>query len=210
MRPKLLIISDHIRDSFLTTTNKEKTMEARILVPVANGIEMIEALSIVDVFRRAGATVDIASVDEIVITSSHNVKIHADKLIDECLDENYDLVAVPGGIPGAQNLAKSATLIEILKKQNDADKLYGAICASPAVVLQPHGLLEGKTATCHPLFIADLSDTNASELKVVIDKNCVTSRGAGTSVDFALELLGKVMGEEKKREVAKGMVVHVD
>ncbi len=185
-------------------------MEKKILVPIANGTEMVEALSIVDVFRRAGATVDIASVNELVITSSHNVKIHADKLIDECRDESYDLVAVPGGIPGAQNLASSPTLIEILKKQNDADKLYGAICASPAVVLQAHGLLEGKKATCHPLFIADLSDTNTSELKVVFDKNCVTSRGAGTSIDFALELLGIVMGEDKKREVAKGMVVQVD
>jgi 4-methyl-5(b-hydroxyethyl)-thiazole monophosphate biosynthesis len=170
---------------------------------------MIEALSIVDVFRRAGATVDLASVNELVITSSHNVKIHADKLIDECRDENYDLIAVPGGIPGAENLKNSATLIEILKKQNEADKLYGAICAAPAVVLKHHGLLEGKKATCHPLFLEKLSADQASELKVVFDKNCVTSRGAGTSVAFALELLGILMGEEKKREVARGMVVEV-
>lgn len=185
-------------------------MEKKILVPVADGIEMIEALAIVDVFRRAGATVDIASVNDKVITSSHNVMIHADKLIDECVNTDYDLVAVPGGIPGAENLKNSATLIDILKKQNDADKLYGAICASPAVVLQSHGLLEGKKATCHPLFIADLSDGQATETKVVLDQNCVTSRGAGTAVDFALELLGILMGDDKKREVAKGMVVEVD
>lgn len=182
-------------------------MTKKILVPIADGIEMIEALSIVDVFRRAGATVDIASVNELMITSSHNVKIHADKLIEECREEEYDLVAVPGGIPGAENLKNSATLIEILQKQNAADRLYGAICASPALVLKHHGLLEGKKATCHPLFIANLSSDQASETKVVFDQNCVTSRGAGTSVDFALELLGILMGEEKKREVAKGMVV---
>ncbi len=186
-------------------------MEKKILVPVADGIEMIEALSIVDVFRRAGATVDIASVNEKVITSSHNVKIEADKLISECMSENYDLIAVPGGIPGATNLKNSAPLIEILKKQNAADKLYGAICASPAVVLKSHGLLDGKKATCHPLFIADLSDTGqALETTVVIDRNCITSRGAGTAVEFALELLGILMGDEKKREVAKGMVVAVN
>lgn len=186
-------------------------MEKKILVPVADGIEMIEALSIVDVFRRAGATVDIASVNDKVITSSHNVKIEADKLIDECMNEEYDLVAVPGGIPGATNLKNSAALIEILKKQNSANKLYGAICASPAVVLKAHGLLDGKKATCHPLFIADLSDDGqAQDARVVMDQNCVTSRGAGTSVDFALELLGILMGDEKKREVAKGMVVEVD
>lgn len=185
-------------------------MTKKILVPVANGVEMIEALSIVDVFRRAGATVDIASVHELVFTSSHNVKIHADKLIGECVDEDYDLVAVPGGIPGAENLKNSETLIRILKKQNAANKLYGAICAAPALVLKSHGLLEGKKATCHPLFIANLSSDQALENTVVFDQNCVTSRGAGTAVDFALELVGILMGEEKKREVAKGMVAKLD
>ncbi len=182
-------------------------MVKKILVPVADGTEMVEALSIVDVFRRAGAEVDIASVHDLVFTSSHNVKIYADKLIDECKDEDYDLIAVPGGIPGAENLSKSETLIEILKIQNQQNKLYGAICASPAVVLEQHGLLEGKKATCHPLFVADLANRDEAGMKVVTDKNCVTSRGAGTSVDFALELLGILMGEEKKNEVAKGMVV---
>lgn len=184
-------------------------MEKKVLVPLADGIEMVEALSIVDVFRRAGVHVDTASVNEKVITSSHNVKIEADKLIDECVDVDYDLVAVPGGIPGADNLTNSKTLIDILKKQNAENKLYGAICASPAVVLESHGLLEGKKATCHPLFIANLSSDECSEMKVVLDQNCVTSRGAGTAVDFGLELLGILMGEEKKKEVAKGMVVEV-
>lgn len=185
-------------------------MGKKILVPVADGIEMIEALSIVDVFRRAGAHVDIASVGDMVITSSHNVKITADKLIGDCKTEEYDLVAVPGGIPGAENLRNSNILVDILKRQNGAKKLYGAICASPAVVLEHHGLLEGKKAIGHPLFIAELSNPAETKSKVVIDQNCITSRGAGTAVDFALELLGIVMGEDKKREVAKGMVVDID
>lgn len=187
--------------------NQEVGMEKKVLVPLADGIEMVEALSIVDVFRRAGVHVDTASVNEKVITSSHQVKIEADKLIDECVDEDYDLVAVPGGIPGAENLKNSQTLIDILKKQNAENKLYGAICASPAVVLESNGLLEGKKATCHPMFVADLSSDECAEMKVVMDQNCVTSRGAGTAVDFGLELLGLLMGEEKKKEVAKGMVV---
>ena len=185
-------------------------MEKKILVPVADGVEMIEALSIVDVFRRAGAQVDIASVNELTFTSSHGVKIEADKLIDDCLAEEYDLVAVPGGIPGAENLSNSEALVAILQRQNEADKLYGAICASPAVVLEHHGLLQNKKATSHPLFIADLSDQADPHLKVVVDKNCVTSRGAGTAIDFSLELLGILMGEEKKKEVARGMVVEVE
>ncbi len=182
-------------------------METKILVPVADGTEMIEALSIVDVFRRAGAHVDIASVNDLVITSSHNVKISADKLIAECKDEEYDLVALPGGIPGAENLKNSEVLREILMKQNEAEKYFGAICAAPSVVLEHHGLLQGKKATGHPLFVANLTNRDETGLKVVADKNCITSRGAGTSIDFALELLSIVMGEEKRKEVAKGMAL---
>lgn len=184
-------------------------MEKRILVPIADGTEMIEALSIVDVFRRAGAVVDLASVNDLVTTSSHNVRITADVLIEDCVGRNYDLIALPGGIPGAENLRNSSILTEILKKHSAADKLYGAICAAPSVVLNYHGLLEGKKATGHPLFVADLSNPAAANEKVVVDRNCVTSRGAGTAVDFSLELLGLVMGEEKKKEVAGAMVVEL-
>ncbi len=182
----------------------------KILVPIANGTEMIEALSIVDVFRRAGAEVDLASVNELVITSSHNVKIYADKLIDECMETDYDLIALPGGIPGAENLKNSAALIEILKKQNASGKLYGAICAAPAVVLEQHGLLEGKKATCHPNFVASLSNTEFTGKEVVVDRNCVTSRGAGTAVAFALQLVEVLMGREKRQEVARGMAIEID
>ena len=182
-------------------------MEKKILVPIADGTEMIEALSIVDVFRRAGVRVDLASVGEKITTSSHNVRIEADKLISECLDEEYDLVAVQGGIPGAYNLQKSEPLVTILKRQNAANRLYGAICAAPAVVLDHHSLLTGKKATCHPLFIAEIDGETLGEMTVVTDGNCITSRGAGTAMEFALELLGLVMGEEKKREVAKGLAL---
>ncbi len=179
----------------------------KILVPLADGIEMVEALTIVDVFRRAGADVETASVNNLVITSSHNVKIEADKLIGDCVDVSYDLVAVPGGIPGAEYLSDSEELISILKKQHEKGGFYGAVCASPAVVLEKHGLLDGKKATCHPFYVGDLSDGSECNAKVVQDGNCVTSRGAGTSIDFALELLGLLMGEEKRKEVAEAMVV---
>lgn len=183
-------------------------MQKKILVPLADGFEMIEALSIVDVFRRAGAHVDLAAIgDDLQVTSSHNVKVIADSKLVDCANESYDLIVLPGGIPGAENLKNSTVLAELLKKQNSENKLYGAICASPAVVLEHHGLLEGKKATCHPLFSERLkSQTNVGE-SVVFDKNCVTSRGAGTSIEFGLELLGILMGEDKKKEVAKGMAI---
>lgn len=183
-------------------------MEKKILVPLAEGFEMIEALSIVDVFRRAGARVDLAAIgDSLQVTSSHKVQVMADRLILDCTNETYDLIVLPGGIPGSENLKNSAVLAELLKKQNSENKLYGAICAAPAVVLEHHGLLEGKNATCHPLFADQLSSQKHAGEKVVFDKNCVTSKGAGTSIEFGLELLGILMGEEKKKEVAKGMAI---
>lgn len=183
-------------------------MEKKILVPLAEGFEMIEALSVVDVFRRAGVLVDLAAVgDSLQVVSSHNVPVVADKYLTDCRGVDYDIVVLPGGIPGAENLRKSVTLSEILVRQNEKNKLYGAICASPAVVLEPQGLLEGKKATCHPLFVDKLTDGKSSGESVVIDKNCVTSRGAGTSIEFSLELLGLLMGDDKKREVARGMTM---
>lgn len=183
-------------------------MQKKILVPLADGFEMIEALSVVDVFRRAGAHVDMAAVgDSLLVTSSHNVKVIADRKLFDCADEAYDLIVLPGGIPGAENLKNSSILAELLKKQNSENKLYGAICASPAVVLEHHGLLEGKKATCHPMFVERLkTQANVAE-RVVFDKNCVTSRGAGTSIEFGLELVGILLGEDKKNEVAKGMAI---
>ncbi len=183
-------------------------MVKKILVPLAEGFEMIEALSVVDIFRRAGAIVDLAAIgDNLKVKSSHNVEIYADRQLVDCKDETYDLIVLPGGIPGAENLKDSVVLAELLKKQNHENKLYGAICASPALVLEPHGLLEGKKATCHPLFADQLSSKEHSGERVVFDQNCVTSRGAGTSIDFGLELVGILMGEEKKKEVAKGMAI---
>jgi len=183
-------------------------MEKKILVPLAEGFEMIEALSIVDVFRRAACTVDLAAVgNTLQVTSSHNVPVIADKLLEQCVDEEYNLIVLPGGIPGAENLKNSNLLAKLLKKQNDANRLYGAICASPAVVLEHHGLLDGKKATCHPGFVDKLSSAEYAGEKVVSDGNCVTSKGAGTSIDFSLELLGILLGDEKKKEVALGMAI---
>jgi 4-methyl-5(b-hydroxyethyl)-thiazole monophosphate biosynthesis len=185
-------------------------MAKKILVPLAEGFEMIEALSVVDAFRRADANVDLAAIGEsLLVTSSHNVQVMADRLLVDCTDRNYDLIVLPGGIPGAENLKNSLVLAELLRKQNDEGKLYGAICASPAVVLQHHGLLKGKKATCHPFFRDQLSMQEKVGEKVVIDKNCVTGRGAGTSIEFALELVGLLLGEAKKNEVAKGMAINV-
>lgn len=181
-------------------------MQKKVLVPLAEGFEMVEALGVVDVFRRGGVKVDLAAVgDSLQVTSSHNVVVSAEMFLLDCLQNEYDLVVLPGGIPGAENLRNSSVLAEILKKQAAGNKLYGAICASPALVLDHHGLIDGRQATCHPLFEEKLGDNAGLGKAVVVDNNCVTSRGAGTTIEFGLELLSLLLGEEKKKEVAKGM-----
>lgn len=184
-------------------------MSKKVLVPIADGTEEIEAVCIIDVLRRAGAEVTVASVGkELLVTASRGVRITADRHLGDCLNETYDLIALPGGIPGAENLRDSRDLAGLLQRQHAAGRWYGAICAAPAVVLQAHGLLAGRQATCHPAFAERLPNRDALESRVVVDGNCVTSRGPGTALEFALELVARLYGTEKARAVAAPMVCH--
>jgi 4-methyl-5(b-hydroxyethyl)-thiazole monophosphate biosynthesis len=185
-------------------------MEKKALVPVAQGIEEMEAITLIDILRRAGTNVVVASVDEINIKASKGIEFKADKLIKDCMDEEFDLIALPGGIPGAQNLRDSKELELLLKKQADQQKYYAAICASPAVVLHHHGLVTPGKVTCHPGFVDHIDNGNIVESNVVVDKNCITSRGAGTACDWALQLVELLYSKEKKKEVAQGLALIVD
>ena len=182
-------------------------MTKKVLVPIAEGTEEIEAVCIIDVLRRAGADVVVASVGAREVTCSRGVRLVADKLLNECKADTFDLIALPGGIPGAENLRDSADLAELLKRQADSGGFFGAICASPAVVLQSHGLLENRRATTHPGFVDQLTPNDSIENRVVADGNCVTSRGPGTALEFALALVELLYGEDKAREVGEPMVL---
>lgn len=181
-------------------------MPKKVLVPIADGTEEIEAVCIIDVLRRAGASVTVASVDKLQVTASRGVKLIADKLISDCVDDTYDLIALPGGMPGAEHLRNSTDLEKILKRQYREERLYAAICASPVVVLQHHGLLVRRQATCHPNFAQQLENTNAVNTRVVVDGTCITSRGPGTALEFALKLVELLYGEQKAKEIAQAMV----
>ncbi|MCK5695688.1 MAG: DJ-1/PfpI family protein [Desulfobacula sp.] len=185
-------------------------MEKKVLVPVAQGIEEMEAITIIDVLRRANANVIVASVDEINIKASKGIEFKADKLVKDCMDEEFDLIALPGGIPGAQNLRDSKELEILLKKQAELNKYYGAVCASPAVVLHHHGLVTPGKVTCHPGFVDMIDNGNIVESNVVVDGNCITSRGAGTACDFALNLVELLYSSDKKKEVMQGLALPVD
>ncbi|XP_020537019.1 protein DJ-1 homolog B isoform X2 [Jatropha curcas] len=179
----------------------------QVLVPIADGTEEMEAIMIIDILRRAKANVIVASVkDKLEVLASRKVKLEADMLLDEAAKLSYDLIVLPGGLGGAQAFAKSEKLVNMLKKQRESNRPYGAICASPALVLEPHGLLKGKKATAFPPLCEKLSDRSETENRVVVDGNLITSRGPGTSMEFALAIVEKLFGRPKALELAKIML----
>lgn len=183
-------------------------MNKTALVPVADGTEEIEAVTIIDTLRRAGVSVTVASVGERQITASRGVRIVADCLIGDCLhDPPYDLIALPGGMPGAEHLRDSKTLHGLLQRQKNEGRLIAAICAAPVVVLLAHHLLENQNATGHPNFSPHLPNQMAVRSRVVVDGSLITSRAPGTAMEFALTLVEILCGRDKAAAVAQPMLV---
>ena len=180
-------------------------MATNILVPIADGIEEMEAVTIIDVLRRAGAEVTVASVDALEVTASRGVKLTADIQIGQCIGREYACIVLPGGMPGAEHLRDSAPLTALLKAQKHRGGRIAAICASPAVVLAHHGLLSG-FATCYPSFADRLPNSEKIRQRVVVDGCCITSCGPGTALEFALELVRQISGVEKAKAVAEPML----
>ncbi|GLI60334.1 hypothetical protein VaNZ11_002453 [Volvox africanus] len=181
----------------------------RVLVPIGNGTEEMEAVIVVDVLRRAGALVTVASVENSTdVVCSRGVRIITDKMVEECASSSYDLIACPGGMPGAERLRDSAVLERMVRTQKDSGRLYAAICATPYVFFEKKGLLDGKSATAHPAFSDGLNDQSKVLDRVVVDGNLTTSRGPGTAFEFALSLVKQLYGEEKAKQVAGPLVMH--
>eukprot|EP00568_Trieres_chinensis_P002609 CAMPEP_0183301892 /NCGR_PEP_ID=MMETSP0160_2-20130417/7869_1 /TAXON_ID=2839 ORGANISM="Odontella Sinensis, Strain Grunow 1884" /NCGR_SAMPLE_ID=MMETSP0160_2 /ASSEMBLY_ACC=CAM_ASM_000250 /LENGTH=254 /DNA_ID=CAMNT_0025464591 /DNA_START=29 /DNA_END=793 /DNA_ORIENTATION=- len=181
----------------------------RVLVPIGDGSEEIETTCITDTLTRFGASVTVASVKpdgELVCTMSRGIKFLADATIADAVNEEWDYIVCPGGVPGAKALSACEPLMELMKKQNKLNKRYAAICAAPALVLSPHGLADD-AATCYPApdFIAALK--SHSDDDVVVSGNMVTSKGPGTSLKFALQLGEELYGKEKADEIAEQMLV---
>ena len=142
------------------------------------------------------------------ITASRGMKITADVMLDDCAKNHYDLIAVPGGLPGSEHLAEHPVLDTMLRAQAAQGKLFAAICAAPALVLASKGLLLDKTATCYPSYQQTLEAKEVDgAARVVVDGNCITSQGPGTALDFALELVEQLCGVVKREEVGAPMVL---
>ena len=167
---------------------KERTMK-KIAVIFANGTEEIEALTPVDVLRRAGVEVEIVSVSGKTPVGSHNIQIVTDKLVGEVDFSSYDGIVIPGGMPGAINIANDDAVVDALEEMISDNKLVASICASPAVVLAKHDLLNGKKATCYPApeFIKALGHSYTG-LDVEVDGNLVTANGPKSAMKFALQI----------------------
>ena len=182
-------------------------MTKTALVPIAQGVEEIEAVCIIDVLRRAEITVTVASVDTLTVTASRGVSINADVLLSDVIDQEFDLIALPGGMGAAQAFRDCNILINKLRKQASSGKLYAAICASPELALNTHGLIGKKRATCHPGVAAGLAKNPAIKERVVTDGNLTTSRGPGTAIEFALSLVAQLCEENIATEIGKGMLI---
>jgi protein deglycase len=179
----------------------------RVLVPLAQGCEELEAVTIIDLLRRAGIEVVTAGLDDRPVKASRGTVLIPDTTLDEVTDQTFDMIALPGGLPGADHLADDERLIALLQQQHAAGRYAAAICAAPKV-LAGAGLLDGRSATCYPGAVdtAVYSAVNFVDDPVVVDGNLVTSRGPGTAMDFALQLIESLIGREPRDEVERGLV----
>lgn len=178
----------------------------RILIPLANGSESLEAVTLINVLRRASLDVTVASIEtEPLVTGTRDVRLVADAALDDLGTREFDAIILPGGEKGAQRLAGHAGLVARLHSQRVAHRWYGAICAAPALTLSPHGLLDGKQATCYPLFKDRL--LHYVDRPVVIDGHCMTSQGPATALEFALTWVEKLGSPALRHEVARAMLL---
>ncbi len=179
---------------------------------LANGFEEVETLTVIDILRRAGVEVITVSIDDAPFTTgAHGVSVAADLGYTEVQGFNdADFLILPGGMPGASNLASFAPLNALLKSHNADGGNIAAICAAPAVVLAPLGILKGKKAICYPGFEDKLKEAGAKlgNPPVCVDGNIVTSNGPASAIPFALTIASKAVGEQKAREVGEGLLYY--
>ena len=178
-----------------------------VLVPLAHGFEDLEAVTIVDLLRRAGIAVVTAGLQPGLVLGSRGTRIQPDATLDDAMGMEYDLIALPGGLPGADHLRDDPRIKALLLKMAAAGKHTAAICAAP-MALAVAGLLDGKQATAYPgvLDSLDLPNTHKRADAVVVDGKVITSRGPGTAMDFALTLIEILVGGDKRDQVEAGLV----
>lgn len=181
-------------------------MEKKAYIFLANGFEEVEALTVVDLLRRANVNIKMVSISgNIKVTGSHGIVVDADLLLEEANCSQVDALILPGGMPGTRNLENCDRLVEELKSGNAEGRLLAAICAAPLVLGKNH-LLEGKKASCYPGFEEDLLDAKVSYDPVSVDGNTITSRGLGTAIAFSAAIISKLVDEECSKQVLSSII----
>ena len=175
----------------------------KVAVLLAEGFETIEALTTVDILRRAGVECHTFATKNQEVTTSHHITLKADKVFNEEIKE-YDMVVLPGGMPGAVNLRDDEKVNELVKKFYDEGKIVAAICAGP-ITFGKIGIVNGKNATCYPGFEDQLVGCNYKEDLVVVDGNIITGRGPAAAIPFAFEIL-KHISPDKVEQIKKAML----
>jgi 4-methyl-5(b-hydroxyethyl)-thiazole monophosphate biosynthesis len=178
-------------------------MAKKAIVVFADGFEEIEAVTPVDILRRAEVQVEMVGLDKEMVTGSHGITVKMDRVLRDT--EPADAIILPGGMPGSENLARSGRLGRALQAQAAAGRLVAAICAAPALALAPLGVLKGRRATCYPGFEKHFPpDARPAADDVVIDGNVLTSRGPGTAFAFGIALARQLAGPAVADRLAKG------
>jgi 4-methyl-5(b-hydroxyethyl)-thiazole monophosphate biosynthesis len=178
---------------------------------LAQGFEEIEALATVDLLRRAGMNVQTVSItDNLKVEGAHNIAVEADVTIADATFSDIDWLIVPGGMPGATNLHECEQLNDLLKSHAAKEGNIAAICAAPAVVLAPLGLLNGIEATCYPGFEQECKHYGAQmvDRRFVVSGNIITANGPSSATLFALAIIGKSQGVSVSQEVAQGILLN--
>ncbi|MBO3724824.1 DJ-1/PfpI family protein [Actinomyces bowdenii] len=187
----------------------QATTDKKVAVFIAPGLEEVEALAVVDLLFRAGIATDMISVtQDRAVVSSHDIIVTGNRTLDEADLADYDMLVLPGGLPGTPNLKACQRLMDEVRSRVEAGRPVAAICAAPSILAEM-GLLEGREATSNPAFLGVLADNGArtSEASVVIDGSIITSRGMGTAIDFGLEIVRHYLGDEAV-EGLKAAIVH--
>lgn len=180
-----------------------------VYVFLADGFEEIEALTPVDVLRRAGVSVSTVGITGECVTGSHGIKVASDISANEALskleNEELEMIVLPGGMPGAENLDGSPVVSRFIEAAMEKDAYIAAICAAP-MVLGKRGLLDGKLATCYPGFEKYLTGAECHGVAVAVDGNIITSNGMGSALDFALQLVAVLKGEAESDRIADAVM----
>lgn len=177
-----------------------------VFVFLAEGFEEIEAVTTIDLLRRAGlAVVTIAVGDSLEVAGAHHIPIIADRHISNIAELEADALVLPGGLPEVTNLGKSEALLTMLRDAHNSGKLLAAICAAPTI-LGSLGILDGREATCYPSFEGGLGAYKASDRKVVVSDDVITACSAGVTIPFALAIITALLGEEASEAVAKAII----